>query len=232
MTSDGMHKGRWLVFALVVLAQFVLSFASYGWGPLAPFLKEKMAITNVELGFIASIFYLASAMSALPGGLIVDKFGVRRGMVLWLCITGAPLALIKYFSTDLLFFLGLVAISGAGYGMGNPVASKGLFLAFQRELRGTVFGIRQSAVTVGGALGGILIALAAQTVGPFVTLQFMSYGIILTAVGTILAFPSQVKYQKNGLGQNSKKHALEGSMRMLREEKALVIIDAEFWTTS
>ena len=78
--------------------------------------------------------------------------------------------------------MALVSIAGLGYGMGNPVASKGLFLWFSQKTRGTAFGLRQAAVTIGGAAAGMLMVYLCQKFGPFVSLQIIALMIIFMMI--------------------------------------------------
>jgi MFS transporter, ACS family, hexuronate transporter len=100
-------------------------------------------------------------------------------------LTGSPLLLMSFFHHDYVLLLCLVALAGFGYGMGNPVASKGLFLWFDQRIRGTAFGIRQAAVTVGAAVAGIFLISISQKAGPFVAIRstgFMIMAMILFAL--------------------------------------------------
>jgi sugar phosphate permease len=172
---------RWCILIIFLLSQLVLSIAGYGWGPLAPFFKNVLRLSGAQIGGIGSAFYFAAALSALPSGIIVDRFGVKKGMLMWLCITGAPLLLIGIFKVPYLFLLFLISIAGAGYGIGNPVSSKGLYLWFDQTERATVFGIKQAAVTVGAAVAGVLLVYLSQRMGPFSALLLVSGVIFLMA---------------------------------------------------
>lgn len=224
MTVGALHQERWSVFILIILSQLVLSLGSHSWGPLAPFLKETMRLSHAEVGYISSVFYLASALSAFPAGLIVDLFGVKKGMLLWLCMTGLPLMVMKNTSAHFPLFLGLLAVSGLGYGMGNPVASKGLYIAFQRGVRGTVFGLRQCTVTLGGALAGIWLVALSQKAGPFFSLRVVSCLIILTGVITLLFFPSHGNAQSRGVMHVEKRWSLHQGLKGLLTSQVLLVM--------
>ena len=224
MTFATLHRERWSVFIWIILAQLLLALGSHSWGPLAPFLKESMRLSNAEVGYIGSIFYLASACSAFPAGLIVDLLGVKKGLLLWLGITGLPLMLMKYTSAHFLLFLLLLAVSGIGYGMGNPVAAKGLYIAFKRGVRGTVFGLRQCTVTLGGALAGIWMVALSQKSGPFVSLQVVSCGIVVTGFLCLIFFPAHGREEAQGEGRAGKRAFSGQGLKGLLTSKALLIM--------
>jgi len=176
---------RWVILSIIFFSQFVLSIAGYGWGPLAPFFKKLFSLNSTQIGTISSTFYFTAALSAFPAGIIVDRYGVKKGLLSWLALTGFPLFFLSFFHKKFSIFLIMVGIAGLGYGLGNPVASKGLFIWFEKKIRGTVFGIRQSAVTVGSAIAGILLIYISQKSGPFVALRTVS---LLIAIMMVLSY--------------------------------------------
>ncbi|WP_299979934.1 MFS transporter [Desulfobacula sp.] len=179
---------RWIVLLIFVSSQLVLSIAGYGWGALAPFLKKLMSLNSTQIGSIGSIFYFAAALSALPSGMLVDLYGVKKGLIGWLGITSVPLLLLSIFKPIFPIFIILAAISGLGYGIGNPVCSKGLFLWFDQNIRGLVFGIKQSAVTVGAAVSGILLVYLADKVGPFNALGIIGLAISVMTILSLIYY--------------------------------------------
>jgi sugar phosphate permease len=171
---------RWVILLIFVSSQLVLSIVGYGWGPLAPFLKKAMTLSGTQIGTISSVFYFTAALIAFPGGVIVDRYGVKLGLLAWLGFTGFPMLFLGFIYHEYSILLVLVAIAGLGYGLGNPVSSKGLFMWFNKKTRGTVFGIKQAAVTLGAALAGVLLVYLSQKFGPFSALGII--GIVITVM--------------------------------------------------
>lgn len=201
MESDSTY--RWIILLIFVISQIILSIGAFGWGALAPFLKKAMFLRDSQIGAMSSVFYFAAALSALPGGIIVDRFGVKTGLLLWLALPGASFLLISSLPNNYAFFLVFAAAAGFGYGMGNPVASKGLFLWFDKGIRGTVFGIRQSAVTAGAAIAGIFLVFLSQQTGPFAAIR--STGAMMAAVIVFAAF-----LYRNPEGKEEDLHSVPG----------------------
>lgn len=161
---------RWVILALLTFSQVTLSIAAFGWAPLAPFLKESMSLSHTEIGTVSSVFFFTTALIAFPSGVIIDRSGVKRGIISWLGFTAIPLLFLGFIYHSYVFLLIIVAIAGVGYGMGNPVASKGLFLWFEQKMRATAFGIRQAAVTIGSAISGVFLVYLSVKMGPFIAL--------------------------------------------------------------
>ena len=198
---------RWIIFAAFIFSQLVLSIAGYGWGVLAPFFKESMSLNSTQLGLIGSTFYLTAAFSAFPAGIITDRFGVKTGFLLWLGLTGLPLLLAGMVQSCFILFLLIIAISGSGYGMGNPVSSKGLFLWFDKNTRGLVFGIKQAGVTVGAAAAGVLLVYLSRKFGPFIALVIIGSFISFMFVVVFFLYRDPVK--DNNLSQSDTKKSEE-----------------------
>ncbi len=197
---------RWVILLLFVFSQMILSIVGLGWGSLAPFFKQAMTLNNTQVGMISSVFYLAGALIAFPGGIIVDRYGVKLGIILWLGFMSVPILLlgIVYYNPgdfiqalpQYVVLLALTAIAGLGYGLGNPVCSKGLFIWFsKKEERGTVFGIRQAAVTLGAALAGVLLVYLCQQVGPFSALGIIGLCIIVMLVLSVIFYHDPAGYE-------------------------------------
>jgi sugar phosphate permease len=138
-----------------------------------------MSLNNTQLGIISSTFYFTAALSAFPAGITVDRYGAKRGLLLWLGLTSFPLLILSLAHSHYYFLLIMVAMAGLGYGIGNPVASKGLFMWFDKKIRGTVFGIRQSAITAGGAVASLLLVRISERSGPFIALRIVSWMILV-----------------------------------------------------
>lgn len=182
MISKDSLNYRWIILSIIVTSQLVLSVAGYGWGPLSPFFKKLLSLSSTQIGTISSTFYFTAAVSAFPAGIAVDLFGVKRGFLLWLGLTGVPLLILSFIQNSYKFLLIMVAISGLGYGMGNPVTAKGLYKWFDIKLRGTVFGIKQAAVTGGAAIAGVFFVYLSQKIGSFNAIRTISLMIIFMVV--------------------------------------------------
>ena len=179
---------RWVILALFVGSQIVLSIAGFGWGPLAPFLKKSMSLNSTQIGIISSTFFFTASLSAFPAGVVFDRYGIKSGILSWLALTSIPLLLLSFFQNRYQLLLSMVAIAGLGYGMGNPVASKGLFIWFDQRTRGTAFGLRQSAVTIGGAVAGIFLVYLSQRNGPFMAIRTASLMIIVMMIPVLFLY--------------------------------------------
>jgi MFS transporter, ACS family, hexuronate transporter len=177
--SEGLYG--WVVLGLLFLAQLVMSMGAYAWGPLAPFLRETYAISRSQIGQITSALYITAALTGLPSGIMVDRWGARK--LLLACLT---IMMISFFFIGLADrFIGIVilaAIAGLGYGVLNQVSTKGIMLWFSAKDRATAMGIKQTGVTIGAAGASVLLPVitAAHGLGPsFIFISVMMFPVIL-----------------------------------------------------
>lgn len=153
MINENYH---FCILLLLTLSQLVMSLGAYAWGPLAPFLRADFGITRAQTGSIISVLYAVSIVVAMPSGLAVDKFGAKMMLVVALATMGfafGALSLVDSFTMFVIF----VGVSGIGYGMINQISSKGIIRWFQKKNRATAMGIKQAGVTLGGALGAVML---------------------------------------------------------------------------
>ncbi|MCD6561469.1 MAG: MFS transporter [Deltaproteobacteria bacterium] len=217
---------RWIILLLFVVSQLILSIGGFGWGPLAPFLKKTMFLNGTQIGLISSSFYLTASLSALPAGIAIDRYGVKTGVLSWIGITGFFLFVLSFIHNYALFLI-FVALSGIGYGMGNPVASKGLFMWFDLRTRGTAFGIRQAAVTVGGAVAGILLVFISERMGPYIAIRTVGAMIMIMFILCLFFYHDPLS-RKDMPGREKGRKKEKNKFRSLFNNKPLLILSFIF----
>jgi len=228
MISNNSPNFRWVILLMLLGVQLVSSMVAFGWGALAPSLKELMSLNNMQVGIISSTFFIASGLSAFPGGIFVDRYGVKKSLLFSLWLVGFPLLFLGLVYSRHVVFLAMVAISGFGYGMSSPVGTKGLFEWFDVKTRGTAFGIRQASVPVGGAAAGVLLVYVCQKIGSFATFRVLGLMIVVMAM---LAFYLYRTPERDGSIPVEKNHAKNNRLpktgfRGFFKNKALLVIFA------
>lgn len=109
---------------------------------------------------------------------------------------GLPFVLLALTKNYLLMVV-LSFFSGLGYGMINQVSPKGIIQWFDGKTRGTAMGIKQAGVTLGVALGGVLM--------PALAVKF-NWNTALLAAGLLmltLAMISSFLYRESPAGSMS-----------------------------
>jgi len=161
-TAESEHtlSYAWIILALLLLSQLVMSMGAYGWGPLASFIRDEFCVSRAQFGFLTSALYLASVIIAIPSGFLVDKLGARIMLIFSLIIMGCAFCFIPTAGTFWVVIM-FAALGGIGYGIINQVSTKGIMLWFPRKTRATAMGIKQMGVTLGAALSAIILPILA-----------------------------------------------------------------------
>ncbi len=161
------------MLVILLVCQFVMSIGAYAWGPLAPFLIEDFQISRTQIGFITSVTYIVATVIAIPGGMLVDRFGSHILLIACMLLMGTPFALMGLVEGYGLLLL-LAGCSGLGYGLINQASTKGLIHWFPVRIRATAMGIKQTGVSLGGAAAAVIFPLA---------IYFMDWQTVLFGVG-------------------------------------------------
>jgi FHS family L-fucose permease-like MFS transporter len=131
ITSDDSTANKWLIpFVLVTSLFFLWGISNNLTGILIPHLRKALQLTNTQSTFVDTAVYLAYFLSAIPAGLILNRFGYKKGIIAGLLVfsLGAflfiPAANTRTFEV---FLLGLFII-GCGLTIletaANPYATK------------------------------------------------------------------------------------------------------------
>ncbi|TDN68453.1 MFS transporter [Paraburkholderia sp. BL10I2N1] len=160
---------RWKVLGVGFAANASFSAAFSGIPTTAVFIRSGYHVGNHELGMLLGMLGLGIAVSELPWGLLTDRWGDRRVLLLGLGLTAAALAAMAAFvSPGAAHAPGVVALAvglllvGVLGGSVNGSSGRAVMAWFREGERGLAMSIRQTAVPAGGGLGAMALpALAA-----------------------------------------------------------------------
>ncbi len=183
MTTENDGRYALCILSLLVFSQLVMSIGAYAWGPLAPFLRSAFGITRAQTGAIVSVLYGVSTVVATPSGIAVDRYGAKATLIFALASMGVAIVASSTVSSFAVFIV-VAGFAGIGYGMINQICSKGIIRWFGRGTRATAMGIKQTGVTLGAAVGGVLL--------PFLAVVFnwrwalVATGIMILAMAVLV----------------------------------------------
>ena len=163
---------RWKVLGVGFAANASFSAAFSGIPTTAVFLRSGYHLSNHGLGLVLGMLGLGIALSELPWGLLTDRWGDRRVLLLGLLSTAAALAGLALFVapsgahvpsvTTLALGLLLVGLLG---GSVNGSSGRAVMAWFREGERGLAMSIRQTAVPAGGGLGALILPVLAVRFG-------------------------------------------------------------------
>jgi len=105
---------RWMVLVFVSLAMFGNYYVYDCIAPVADLLSKQLHFTDANIGLLQGIYSLPNVFMVLIGGIIVDRIGTRKSILLFgvLCMIGAlipayPYGLSHVLHVDLLWVMAM-----------------------------------------------------------------------------------------------------------------------------
>ena len=173
---------------LISTAHWVSHFHLLVLPMLLPFLKARLGVSYIDLGFALTVFAVVSGLTQAPLGYVVDHIGARKILLLGLCLGGLALVLLGLH----LSYSWLIA-SATLLGIANSVyhpANYAILSAHMDETRmGRAFAVHTFAGFLGGAVapaivaalvtfvGGLGALIAAGAVGPLTAMLLVAFGV-------------------------------------------------------
>ncbi|MFC2019295.1 MFS transporter [Chloroflexota bacterium] len=216
--ANKLPKFRWAILLIVWMSLLVAFMARLGIGPLAPFLKESLDISNAQVGLLVTAAGITYVPTIMFSGWLVDWIGVRWVLVSGTLIGGLcimAIFFVPYYNAMLI----IMALSGLGFGCIMPSANKALLLWFPARERATAMGLNQSAVNVSGIIGASLLPVASLSLGWRYGFLFMGLGalVICLCCGLVYRNPPNVDALKATGSVPGGHSAKASSMRLALE---------------
>lgn len=133
-------------------------------GALGVLLRHDTGLSEFVFGLVIALFWLFSALSAVPAGRVLDRLPARISLVVGAFGSSVALLIVALADSWLLVAAGL-ALAGTSSAMCQLAAASYLAGAIRRDRQGLAFGIKQSAIPAATLLGGLAVPLAAVHIG-------------------------------------------------------------------
>lgn len=198
-TSDHMTTRPISLAFVLGIAMAVSTVAGTLVGVLGPYLQDELGLTPGRLGILVSVFAVFSAAFSWPGGLLTDRLGGRR--MLLLVLAGSMVAMVALASAfSYAWLLVAMALAGLSNSSVNPATNRIIAEAVSPGRRGLAAGVKMACVQLAVFAAGILIPLAAEAIGWRVPLAVTVVGISLVGVFGLLALTAPVEIRTRETG--------------------------------
>jgi MFS family permease len=114
-------------------------------GALAVFIRQELHFGESRLGAAASLYYLSSAVMAIPGGWLAERLGARRAMAV--AATGTTVAMVgaAALATSWWRLVACMVLAGIANGTALPATNLALVRGIPSARQGVAFGLKQSS---------------------------------------------------------------------------------------
>lgn len=177
------------VWGFVFVDRLALNF-------IFPFMTEELGLTNTHIGIIVSAFSLTWACSGWFGGLLSDKIGKKKNILMISVLLFSVCSLLTGVANGFLMLIIFRMLMGVTEGPVFPVAQSLLSVASSPHRRGFNMGLFQSSSTalLASFLGPIIIVALANTFGwrPTFFLTIIPGLILLFLIWKIVKEPKEL----------------------------------------
>ena len=169
------------VLGVCTLAFFATMAARLAISPVVPLIGADFSVSNGALGLALTGMWFAYAASQFPSGLLADRYGERRVILVAVVGTAVASALLALAPSYPVFLVGAVALGGLA-GLHFSVATSLLTRTLPNT--GSAIGLH----TAGAPVAGVLIPMAAGVVGVAFGWRWA------VALGVLIAVPAAVLF--------------------------------------
>jgi len=185
--SSDRRSNQGLALATAFFALFsIVGFAFYGLPFFYDFFVRELGWTRAQVTSGNAVAKLVvGPLFGYFAGVVVDRFGPRRLMLVGILLAGlAPIGLGG--TTTLLAFYTFYLMNALGYVAGGPLPNQVLLSRWFDAGRGRAMGIAYLGIGVGGALVPLLAHALTEALGWRAALRIL--GILMIAIAFPLAF--------------------------------------------
>ena len=179
------HGYRWAVLAGVWLVYFSFGLTIVTLAPLVSVVGQDLGLSHSRMGTVMGAWQLVFIASAIPCGVLLDRIGPRRALLLAVLVIAASGALRAAAGGHLSLFLAV-----ALFGLGGPLVSVGapklIGLWFEGQERRFAMGLYMTGPAVGSVASLALTnSLMMPLLGGNWRAVMLAYAAVVLAVGLV-----------------------------------------------
>lgn len=211
----------WIEFFTAYLDRTNISVAG-------PTLMKSLAISPHLFGYVLAAFTAGYALMQIPGGILADRFGVRRMLVIalvaWSVFTG-----LTALATAVVALIAVRFCFGLGEGIESGAHFRALGDTFDSRERSTASGILHSALALGPAIAApVAAAIIANAGWQALFLWFSIPGLVVAGL-VWLFFPKSTGSAAPPVEQTARGSPLAREPRLWSMFAAYLLFNVAFW---
>jgi cyanate permease len=173
-------QNRWIMLAVLFLARTAMALQFQTVASTGPFLIDALAIDFASLGFLIGLYMLPGVVIALPGGVLGQRFGAKRVVLVGLAMMAIGGAMMGLAASYPLVAFGRL-VSGTGAVLFNVMITKMIADWFAGREIVIAMGVFVSSWPFG-------LAVALMVFGPLAATQGYPLVMHLGALASLAAF--------------------------------------------
>lgn len=220
MSFRGYSGAYFVLCGVALLSMLSMSLLS----TVIPLFARELGASGVVIGFTVAGYWISRILLEIPSGLISQRFGYFRSMVVGLGLNVAG-ALLSAFARDPLQFVLARALMGIGAPLFFAVATTFVLNLFDAERRGGAMGIFQG-IEFGGSILGSAFSGYVATIFDFRTSFLVSAGLILLSMVPLVLLP-HIRKESEGMVAGSSL-SFSDIRSVIRNRNLLIVSSATF----
>ncbi|MGP8154736.1 MAG: MFS transporter [Smithella sp.] len=192
------NKKQLYILSVTTISSFLTPFMGSAVNVALPSIAKELSMTALSLGWVATSFILAAAITLIPLGRLADIYG-RRKFYIYGALMFTVASSFCIWSPSQFFLIAARAVQGIGGAMIFSTGTAMLISAYPLEERGKIIGINTAAVYIGLTIGPFIGGLLTQHLGwrcIFLFTAILGLIIILTVTTMI----KEDRQESNGEG--------------------------------
>ena len=134
-------------------------------GAMAVFIRPELEFGESALGALATLYYLTSALTTVPGGRLAERLGGPRTMAVAASLSTVVFLGISTLARSWVTLAAFLVVAGVANGIAFPGSNLAFARGFPPSRQGIGYAVKQSAGPYATMLAGAAVPLIGLTVG-------------------------------------------------------------------